>query len=406
VRIAWFSPLPPMASGIADYSFELLPFVAEGAEVEAFCPSAGRTPVEAPAGIAVKHPREFIRRAGGYDTVFYHLGNNPFHEFVYRAALRHPGVAVLHEFVLHHLIDHLLFGEGRYEMEPYERLLAAEYGEVGPRLAHLHALGAFTEFERFLFPLSGHVVRASTAAVVHSRAARDQVLAGSPGVPVRVIPHHAGRLPPDVAGITREEARRRLGLSGDGFLVGQFGFITRPKQPAAVLGGFAKLLERRPDARLLVIGENQLGVGVEWLLRTRGLTGRVDLTGYVDMVRFALYLKAVDVVVNLRYPTAGEASGTLTRALVEGRATIVSNLGSFAEYPDDVCLKVEVDGDQAEQVGSNLTRLAEEPGLKAELEQRSRSYAEARLDPRRCARMYLEVASDPLAQAGLRTISA
>jgi hypothetical protein len=92
--------------------------------------------------------------------------------------------------------------------------------------------------------------------------------------------------------------------------------------------------------------------------------------------------------------------------LAEGRATIVSNLGSFAEYPDDVCLKVEVDGDQAEQVGSHLIRLAEEPKVKAGLEQGARRYAEVQLDPRRCARMYLDVADDPLAQAGLRTISA
>jgi glycosyltransferase involved in cell wall biosynthesis len=406
MRIAWFSPLPPMPSGIADYSFELLPFVAEGADVETFCPPDGRRSVEAPAGIPVLDPSEFDRRAAGYDAVFYHLGNNPFHEFVYRAALRHPGVAVLHEFVLHHLIDHLLFGEGRYEMEPYERLLAAEYGEAGPRLAHLHALGAFTEFERFLFPLSGHVLRASTAAVVHSRAARDHVLAGSPDVPVHVIPHHAGRLPPEVVAVGREEARQRLGLAADAFLVGQFGFITRPKQPAAVLGGFARLLERRPDARLLVIGENQLGVGVEWLLRTRGLTGHVDLTGYVDMVRFALYLKAVDVLVNLRYPTAGEASGTFTRAMAEGRATIVSNLGSFAEYPDRVCLKVEVDGDQAEQVGDHLIRLVEDPAFKAEMELAARRHAEVWLDPRRCARLYMEAAMDPRVQAGFRTISA
>jgi glycosyltransferase involved in cell wall biosynthesis len=392
VRIAWFSPLPPTPSGIADYSFELLPFLAEGAEVETFSPSAGRRSVRAPAGIPVLDPTDFDRRAGSYDAVFYHLGNNPFHEFVYRAALRRPGIAVLHEFVLHHLIDHLLFGEGRYEMEPYERLLVSEYGEAGPRLAHLHALGAFTEFERFLFPLSGHVARASTAAVVHSRAARDHVLAGSPDMPVHVIPHHAGRLPPEVAGVTREEARRRLGLAADAFLVGQFGFITRPKQPAAVLGGFARLLERRPDARLVVIGENQLGVGVDWLLRTRGLKGRADLTGYVDMVTFALYLKAVDVVVNLRYPTAGEASGTFTRALAEGRASIVSNLGSFAEYPDQVCLKVEVDGDQAEQVGDHLIRLAEDPPFKTEMEERARRYASQALDPGRCAALYLDVA--------------
>src|SRR5207253_5118389 len=88
VRIAWFSPLPPMASGIADYSSELLPLVASRAEVEAFCPGAGLgRPVRAPAGIPVIRPQRFEERADRYDAVFYHLGNNPFHTFVYRASL-------------------------------------------------------------------------------------------------------------------------------------------------------------------------------------------------------------------------------------------------------------------------------------------------------------------------------
>lgn len=404
MRIAWFSPLPPMSSGIADYSFELLPLIAEGAGVEAFTPDAEG--VRAPAGIRVRDPIAFDDHADAYDAVFYHLGNNPFHEYVYRAALRRPGVAVLHEFVLHHLIEHLLFGEARFELDAYQRLVTEEYGPAGPRLSHLRAVGAFTEFEKFLFPLSGHVLSASRAAVVHTRGAREYVQEVAPAVPVDVIPHHAGRLPAEVEGVTRQEARRRLGLPAAAFLIGQFGFITRPKQPAAVLGGFSRLLERRPDALLLVVGENQLGAGFEEMLRMRRLTDHVRLTGYVDLVRFALYLKAVDVVVNLRYPSAGEASGTFTRALTEGRAAVVSNMGSFAEYPSDICLKVEVDGDQAAQVGAHLIRLAEDPRFKAELEERARRYAAAELDPRRCARMYLAAAERLASQEGLRTTSA
>jgi glycosyltransferase involved in cell wall biosynthesis len=393
VRIAWFSPLPPMASGIADYSAELLPFLAEEAEVEAFCPAARRgRVVRAPAGIPVLHPRTFGERAHRYDAVFYHLGNNPFHAFVYRASLRWPGVAVLHEVVLHHLIENMLLPDRSSDLTEYGQLLVAEYGPVGRRLQQLRAAGAVTGFELFLFPLSGHVVRASRAAVVHTSGAREQVEIAAHGVPVTVIPHHAGLAPPEVAGISREEARARLGLPPGAFLVGQFGFITKPKQPAAVLDGFQRLLERRPDALLLMVGENQLGVGVQEMVRRRGFQERVRMTGYVDRTRFHLLLKAVDAVVNLRYPSAGEASGTFTRALAEGRAAVVNNLGPFAEVPSDVCLKVEVDGDQAEQVARHLVRLAGDRAFASRLEARARAYARTALDPRRCAEMYLEVA--------------
>ncbi|TMK83764.1 MAG: hypothetical protein E6G44_11240 [Actinobacteria bacterium] len=375
MRLAWFSPLPPIPSGIADYTAELLPFLTRLAEVDVYCPRPGLVrSVSAPSGVEVLPPRRFRRRAEGYDAVFYHLGNNPYHAFVYRAALASPGVAVLHEFVLHHLVDFVLFGEGRRKFEAYARLLADEYGEAGPRLAHLRALGALTEFERFMFPLSGHLVRASRAVVVHGAGAREQVLAETPDAQVAVIPHHAGRPPAEVEGVSREEARSRLGLPASAFLVGQFGFITRPKQPAAVLDGFAKLLRSRPDSR------------------SRGLTDRVRLTGYVDPVRFHLHLKAVDAVVNLRYPSAGEASGTFTRALTGGRAVVVSNIGSLAEVPSDVCLKVEVDGDQGDEVGGHLTRLAMDPAFKATLESGSRAYARTALYPSRCAEAYVDVA--------------
>jgi glycosyltransferase involved in cell wall biosynthesis len=123
-----------------------------------------------------------------------------------------------------------------------------------------------------------------------------------------------------------------------------------------------------------------------------GVGDRVRVVGYVDLSTFCRYLKAVDVVVNLRYPSAGEASGTFARALAEGRALIANDLGSFAEVPSDVVLKVEVDGDQAEELGRHLIHLAADPGFRASLEQRARHYALTVLDQRRCAGLYLEVA--------------
>ena len=36
MRLAYFSPLGPQASGIADYSEELLPHLAEGADITLF----------------------------------------------------------------------------------------------------------------------------------------------------------------------------------------------------------------------------------------------------------------------------------------------------------------------------------------------------------------------------------
>jgi glycosyltransferase involved in cell wall biosynthesis len=194
-----------------------------------------------------------------------------------------------------------------------------------------------------------------------------------------------------MAGVGRAEARARLGFDDDAFLVGHFGFITPAKQPAAVLGGFARLVSDLPTTRLLMIGADHTGGTLDRLWRRYGLGDKVKLTGHVDLTRFYLYLKAVDVVVNLRYPTAGESSGTFARALAEGRVVIVNNLGSFGEIPPDVALKVEPDGDQAQEVGAHLLRLAGSPDYRRGIETMARQYAATVLDPVRCRDLYLSV---------------
>jgi glycosyltransferase involved in cell wall biosynthesis len=398
VRILWYSPLPPLASGIADYSSELLPLVAERADVGVVSPKP-RWPkrLQVPSGVtwidpAIAWEAPATGPGAGFDAALYHLGNNPFHAFVYEAALARPGVVVLHDFVMHHLVAHLMVEAGR-RRERFTDLLREEYGAAGARLAYLRVHRIATEFEKFVFPLNEHVARAARAIVVHSRDSAERLATVVPDTPIRVIPHHAGNPPPSVAGVSREEARARLRLPPTAFLVGHFGFITKPKQPAAVIGGFERLVRDRPDARLVLTGADHTGGGLDRLIHRYGLNGTVVKAGYVDLERFYLYLRAVDATINLRYPSAGESSGTFARALAEGRAAIVNDLGSFAEVPNDVALKVEIDGDQAEQVGEHLVRLASDDAFRKAIESRARAYATTVLDPVRCRDLYLEAAT-------------
>ena len=388
-----------MASGISDYSYELLPYMAEVAEVDVVCPKPGRfRRPRVPPGIRRVDPDDFDPLAGSYDAVIHHLGNNPHHRFVYEAALTRPAISVFHDFLLHHLIAHMTVEyAGGQDPERYVRLMKEEYGELGERAAELRLRGVATEFEKFVFPLSGHVARRSRAIVVHSIDSAERMAEAAPDVPVTVIPHHAGTAPPELEGIDRTEARRRLGLPPDAFLVGHFGFITRPKQPGAVIGGFARLAERHPEALLMMVGADHTGGGLDRLIRQHGLQGKVRVVGFVELVRFYLFLRAVDVVINLRYPSAGESSGTFARALAEGRAAIVNDLGSFAEIPPDVSLKVEIDGDQAAEVGNHLLRLADDAAFRMSVEEHARTYAATVLDPRRCRDLYLQVAREQAA---------
>lgn len=85
--------------------------------------------------------------------------------------------------------------------------------------------------------------------------------------------------------------------------------------------------------QLLVVGEPAPNIDVNaWA--AQGIT----FTGYVD--DFDRYYGEVDRLVNLRYPTAGETSGTLIRAFAAGKPVAVSDYAQFAELSDDCVTKI------------------------------------------------------------------
>ena len=98
MKIAFFSPLPPAKSGIADYSAVLLD------HLKALRRSGG---VLVAAGA--------VRCGSDFDALVYQLGNNPHHSFVYEMAMEHPGIIVLHEANLHHLIADLTIRRGDWD---------------------------------------------------------------------------------------------------------------------------------------------------------------------------------------------------------------------------------------------------------------------------------------------------
>jgi glycosyltransferase involved in cell wall biosynthesis len=131
-------------------------------------------------------------------------------------------------------------------------------------------------------------------------------------------------------------------VSGDP-LIGCFGFLNMNKRIPQLLEAFASYRRKRPGARLLLVGGAGERFDVERRLERLGLTDGVDRIDYVPEDRMWSLMAACDVLVNLRYPTMGETSGSVIRALALGQPLVVSDVGWFNELPDDAVLKVPVD---------------------------------------------------------------
>src|SRR5256886_13561771 len=99
-------------------------------------------------------------------------------------------------------------------------------------------------------------------------------------------------------------------------------------------------------------------------------------------------MAAADIVLNLRYPTVGERSGSLLRALGLGRAVIVSDVGGFSEFPDDICLKAPVDAAEEDVLFEYLNLLVSRPDLALGMGARARCFVQRECNWDLVARRY------------------
>jgi glycosyltransferase involved in cell wall biosynthesis len=181
-------------------------------------------------------------------------------------------------------------------------------------------------------------------------------------------------------------------VSGDP-LIGCFGFLNMNKRIPQLLEAFAAFRRDRPGARLLLVGGAGERFDVGRRLERLGLTEGVDRLDYVPEERMWSLMAACDVLVNLRYPTMGETSGSVIRALSLGKPLVVSDVGWFAELPDDAVLKVPVDEHEVDVIRAALAVAAEHG---AALGDAARAYVGREHDLERVADAYvaaLEVAA-------------
>ena len=364
MRVAFFSPMPPAGSGIADYSAALAGPLSKLVELEVF---------DGP-------PARFD--SAGFDIALYQIGNNPWHDFVYQTALAHPGVVVMHESNLHHLIADLTIKRGDWnayirELEHHGDPTAIEYGrrvralEVGP---DYHGV-----------PMTRRLLERSRAAVVHSLQTEGDLRTQGFKGPVARIPHGAWLPDGDRMGF-----RRRLGLEETTPLVGIFGHLKPYKRIAESLRAFRRLVRVLPQAKLILVGEPHPELRLDSMIEQLDLDSNVRCLGYTPIDEFAGYISACDVVLNLRFPTVGESSGTLLRALGLGRAVIVSDVGSFSELPDDVCLKAPVDAAEEDTLFEYLNLMLSHPKAARAIGARARVWVERECNWGLVARRYAQ----------------
>ncbi len=325
IRLAWFSPMPPVRSGIATNSAELVRGLSPHFEIDAF--------VDAPApGARSAHDFIWLHRRRPYDLTVFQVGNSSHHNFLWPYLFRFPGLAVLHDVHLHHARAALLLTERRTDQ--YRAEFAANHPGTSVDLAELAAAG-FDSYLYYLWPMTRLIVEASRATAVHSAGMAARLREEVPEASVEAVRLTQGE---EVSAGREQDARRRVrarfGLAPDALVVGVFGGLTPDKRIPQILDAFGATTAAAPAARLLLGGAAAPQYDAAAAVRALGLTDRVTLTGYLETDdELTDAIAASDIVLNLRWPTAREVSGPWLRALAAGKPTVTIDLAHLWDVP-------------------------------------------------------------------------
>jgi glycosyltransferase involved in cell wall biosynthesis len=386
VKIAYFSPFEPKRTGISAYSEELVHALRKLMRVDCFDFD------NAAAGDPSTTFGDF-RRTGrisdlaDFDTVVYHMGNNPhYHLDIFKTMRQQPGIVVLHDTVLYFLIA----GLGRAALLKYLSLVegrnaVASLAEIIQKSVE-HNILRYPEPEKH--PLVATVFPYATRIIVHNEPARERILQSGYRLPTHVIPPLAPATEQiEVDGNIRTELYRQHEMSPDEIVIGCFGFIGRTKRIAEICRALARL-NGGIKFRFLLVGE---GEDVTALIRDAGLEDRTIKTGFVETSRFLEYLAITDILVNLRYPSMGESSWTLMQAQRLGKAVLVTRDGAFADLPDEAVWKIDLGPNEESDVAAAIESLALDPALRRRIGEAGRRYVETTLDSTRIADQFRNV---------------
>lgn len=360
---SFVTPLPPAASGIAQYSAELLAAIGKQWQIDVV--SDGPTNARRRRWLPRHNPI-----APCLDTpCVYQVGNSGFHSQAFVCARQAPGVLVLHDVVLHHgrLGEFVRAGRGR----EYRRLMADTYGANGTRLAD-DVLRGHVPPDFSSFPLCEDLVRRASTTVVHSEFARSLVDYFVPDAEVVVVPMGV----PLPALIPADEARAALNVPSSAFVVASVTHVNPYKRLDVVLRALRKVVDVIPEAMLLVAGSVAPGLNLQQVADLYGVSRNVRFMGYVNDADARLVARASDVCVNLRHPSTGETSASLLRLLAAGKPVIITDDVSMAEYPRSACLRVPVDAFEEETLAEFLLMLADNPRLREAAGTAARTFVE------------------------------
>lgn len=379
MKIAYFSPFNPVKSGISDYSEYLVNVLRDKVTVDLWVSGFKPSNLESNFQIFdyVEHPH-LLGKLSEYDFVLYNIGNNPYyHANMYDVFLKYNGYVILHDLVLYYLVvgyylelindKDMLINEAYYNGQIECRDMMQDILS-----SNLPAL-QYKEPEKL--PLNKRLINHAKGIIVHSEYAKNQILTINPQADCWVIPQIGPNEKTELSTIEVLDLKKKYGIDHDELVVASFGFIAESKRIHQVLAAFSRMNYNK--VKYLLVGE---GDYIDNVIKKYGMESFVIKTGFTTIDEFDKLIKLSDIVINLRYPYMGETSASLIRALLFGKPSLATNVGWFAELPDDTIIKINYDNNEINNLMKQLEKLISDKDLRERFSINATKYADEYLN--------------------------
>lgn len=325
MKIALVTPWPPQATGIADYAYDLAyGLIKNEHEVTIITEELMPKPLE---GVNYCHPSSLNQEAmDQFDKIVYQMGNNSkFHIYMIDLLFKYSGIVHLHDMVLHHIMAWILYANGDQTL--YTKILKKWYGPYSEDLAYKflseEKTGLWDTTLVSEFPFFEEVLQYACKCIVHSNYTDGKIKKVFPGLNSAVLPQ-----------VYRTEIIKPYHFQNKCFHIGIFGGVDYNKRIDIVLRSVAEAIRCGANIDLHIVGS--VSAECEYiydLINELSLSSVVHLHGRLNHNDFLSLLSSVDLCIALRYPSMGETSAIVMRALQASIPVIVNDIGWYSELP-------------------------------------------------------------------------
>lgn len=375
-KIAFFSPLRPKLSGISDYSEELLTDLNKYFDMDIIIDN-DYTPVNKwiLSTYNIISVKDF--NPHNYKEYVYQMGNNSeFHAYMLPVMAKNPGITVLHDANLQDFFLHL---DKNNNTDIYMNEMRYNYGIKGEEIAKKVITGEQKVEDLEFMPLLNRIVDYSKGILVHSHYTVEKLLALYPNIPILHVPMG---IQDNTFEIDPLLVRKKYNCT-DCVIISTFGLLANSKRIVELILSFISALEYFDSkTKFFLVGKNILDYHSQLLIysliKTNHLEDRIIFHGEVSGEAYNELLSISDLVVALRYPHKGETSLALLKAIAAGKPTIVTNIGTFSEFPDDICLKIPYDNQEVSKLTKALVSLVDQQDLRIGMGKKAIEYFDKR----------------------------